>query len=373
MQIKEVMGKNGRGFEVSGDLGIDSHGKRRRARKRGFPTKTSAKEWFVAERISFKNGTGKYVKKKVSEYTIADLYEIWIPSYQNTVEESTLKHTLDSFRLYILPTWGNVQVDKIEPLELQKFVNDLQQKIIYYKKVVNYMKRIVQYGLKLDIVTTNPFLKITLPPQRKAIKKGKQFLETVEFQRFIQVLDQKYIKENQKASTLLRLIAMTGMRTEEVLALQWKHVNFSRNRIKIEQAFGRGIAGGSYLKGVKSRSSNRSISVAKDMMEKLRNWYQVTDFKSSNDFVFGFDGKPLQMLRPNKWLHDVARKYHVADGISIHKLRHTWATLALEQGASVKQVQNYLGHADSKITLDIYSGLTDKSDNESGEILSGLI
>ncbi len=78
-------------------------------------------------------------------------------------------------------------------------------------------------------------------------------------------------------------------------------------------------------------------------------------------------------MRPNKWLHDVSNKYNVAVGLSMHKLRHTWATLAIDQGASVKQVQTYLGHADVSMTLNIYSDITKRASDETGDVLSNLI
>lgn len=66
-------------------------------------------------------------------------------------------------------------------------------------------------------------------------------------------------------------------------------------------------------------------------------------------------------------------KHNVAVGLSMHKLRHTWATLALDQGATVKQVQTYLGHADVSMTLNVYSDITKKASDETSIVLSNLI
>ena len=105
----------------------------------------------------------------------------------------------------------------------------------------------------------------------------------------------------------------------------------------------------------------------------MSEWYNSTNYKDDTNFVFTNEGKTLQPLRPNKWLHDVSDKYGVAVGLSMHKLRHTWSTLAIDQGASVKQVQTYLGHADASITLNIYTDITKRASDETGNILSGLI
>jgi len=105
----------------------------------------------------------------------------------------------------------------------------------------------------------------------------------------------------------------------------------------------------------------------------LADWYNQTNFKDSHDYVFNHEGKTLQTIRPNKWLRNVSEKYGVAVGLSMHKLRHTWATLAIDQGANIKQVQTYLGHADVSMTLNIYSDVTKRASDETGSILNGLI
>ncbi len=104
----------------------------------------------------------------------------------------------------------------------------------------------------------------------------------------------------------------------------------------------------------------------------MSEWYKYTIYNRKKDYVFNSQGETLQVMRPNKWLHDVSNKYNVAVGLSMHKLRHTWATLALDQGASVKQVQTYLGHADVSMTLDVYSDITKRASDETGNILAKL-
>ncbi len=160
--------------------------------------------------------------------------------------------------------------------------------------------------------------------------------------------------------------------TEELLALQWKHVDFDNGYINIVQALGRGLNGSTYIKQPKSRTSTRTLKIDNKMLMIMSEWYKYTIYNRKKDYVFNSQGETLQVMRPNKWLHDVSNKYNVAVGLSMHKLRHTWATLALDQGASVKQVQTYLGHADVSMTLDVYSDITKRASDETGNILAKL-
>lgn len=374
MQIKQVNSKHGKVYEVVGYIGRHQDGTQARAKKRGFDSKRSAQQWFNNEVALFSNGQSKYNKKTTPNVmTVKELYDMWINTYQQSVEESTLGKTMTIFRLHVLPQWAEIKVNEIKPIDLQLYINTLQREMQMYRKVTGYFRKMLDVAVKMDMIENNPFVKVELPKERRVFDKPKQFMEASEFKEFVDVLDKKYQYVNRQAYTLLRLGAFTGMRTEEILALEWQHIDFDGGYISIEQALGRGLHGSTYLKEPKSRTSKRTLKIESSMVRALASWYDTTKYKNDDDFVFTNGGKTLQPLRPNKWLHDVSERYGVAVGLSMHKLRHTWATLAIDQGASVKQVQTYLGHADASITLNIYSGITKRASDETGSILNGLI
>lgn len=374
MQIKQVDSKQGKVFEVAGYIGRHEDGTQARAKKRGFESKRSAAQWFNNEVALFKNGQSKYNKKTTPNVmTVKELYDMWLNTYQHTVEESTLNKTMNVFNVHIIPEWGNTLVSDIKPLDLQLYVNTMQGKILHYRKITGYFRRLLNIAVRMDMIPVDPFTKVEMPKERRQINKPKQFMDVDEFRAFVEVLDSQYKHINQQAYTLIRLATFTGMRTEELLALQWQHVEFNNGYISIVQALGRGLNGSTYIKVPKSQTSRRTLKIDNKMLSVLADWYDATDYKNDTDFVFTNEGKTLQPLRPNKWLHDVSDKYNVAVGLSMHKLRHTWATLALDQGASVKQVQTYLGHGDVSMTLDVYSDITKRASDETGNVLEKLI
>lgn len=374
MQIKQVDSKQGKVFEVAGYIGRHEDGTQARAKKRGFESKRSAAQWFNNEVALFKNGQSKYNKKTTPNVmTVKELYDMWLNTYQHTVEESTLNKTMNVFNVHIIPEWGNTLVSDIKPLDLQLYVNTMQGKILHYRKITGYFRRLLNIAVRMDMIPVDPFTKVEMPKERRQINKPKQFMDVDEFRAFVEVLDSQYKHINQQAYTLLRLATFTGMRTEELLALQWQHVEFNNGYISIVQALGRGLNGSTYIKQPKSQTSRRTLKIDNKMLSVLADWYDATDYKNDTDFLFTNEGKTLQPLRPNKWLHDVSGKYNVAVGLSMHKLRHTWATLALDQGASVKQVQTYLGHGDVSMTLDVYSDITKRASDETGNVLEKLI
>lgn len=371
MKVQQVDTKNGKTWQVDGYL-ISAH-QQIRIKKRGFDSKRTAQQWFNNESVLFENGESKYNKKTTPDImTVKELYDMWLGTYQHTVEESTLNRTMNMFKVHIIPEWGDTLVTDIKPLDLQRYINTLNGKILFYRKVAGYFRRLLNIAVRMDMLDVDPFSKIELPKPRRNNNQTKKFMDVDEFKTFVNVLDSQYKYINQQAYTLLRLGAFTGMRTEELLALQWKHVDFDKGYISILQALGRGLNGSTYIKVPKSQTSRRTLKIDNKMLSVMADWYDVSNYISDDDYVFNNHGNTLQVLRPNKWLHDVSDKYNVAVGLSMHKLRHTWATLAIDQGASVKQVQTYLGHADVSMTLNVYSDITKRASDETGNILSKL-
>lgn len=78
-------------------------------------------------------------------------------------------------------------------------------------------------------------------------------MDVDEFKAFIDVLDNQYSQINRQAYTLLRLGAFTGMRTEKLLALQWRHIDFDNGYVSITQALGRGLGGAPILKNRRAK------------------------------------------------------------------------------------------------------------------------
>ncbi|WP_294976739.1 site-specific integrase [uncultured Leuconostoc sp.] len=372
MNLQQVNTAKGKFWEVNGYL--INHDQKVRVKKRGFESKRSAQQWFNNESVLFDNGESKYNKKTTPNVmTVKELYDMWLETYQHTVEESTLNRTMIVFKTHIISQWGDTLVTDITPIKLQRYLNTLQGKLLRYRKVAGYFRRLLNLAVRMDMIPIDPFTKIEMPKERRQLNKPKQFMDVDEFKSFVDVLDSQYKYINQQAYTLLRLGAFTGMRTEELLALEWQHVDFDNGYINIVQALGRGLNGSTYIKAPKSRTSRRTLKIDNKMLAVLSEWYQVTTYNKTSDYVFQNEGHTLQTIRPNKWLRGVSDKYGVAVGLSMHKLRHTWATLAIDQGANIKQVQTYLGHADVSMTLNIYSDITKRASDETGSVLSNLI
>lgn len=161
---------------------------------------------------------------------------------------------------------------------------------------------------------------------------------------------------------LFRLLAFSGMRKGEALALTWRDINFKTNEIRINKALSRGKDNKLYIKSTKTNEA-RTIKMDEKTMNILRMWKKK---QKEDNFKLGFNtSKPSQLvfsneknefIQPTKtreWILYVQEKYNLKK-VTTHGLRHTHCSLLFEAGATLKEVQDRLGHSDIKTTMNIY-------------------
>ncbi|MEI2426791.1 site-specific integrase, partial [Priestia megaterium] len=166
--------------------------------------------------------------------------------------------------------------------------------------------------------------------------------------------------------TLFHLLIYTGARKGELLALKWEDINFENGFIRLTKTLFHN-EGEFIFQTSKTKESKRTISLDTKTLSLLKKWRveQIQanlanmDTFSDNEIVFTRDeGSPMRLAYLNDKLSAVIKK-HKLHRITIHGLRHTHASLLFEAGASIKEVQERLGHSDIQMTMNIYTHVTD--------------
>ncbi|WP_162261576.1 site-specific integrase [Liquorilactobacillus mali] len=175
-----------------------------------------------------------------------------------------------------------------------------------------------------------------------------------------------------------RLLAFTGLRKSEALSLQWKDIDYVNKSVKIYRTlFFDARKHKVIVQTPKTASSEREIELDAKTISLLKSWridqrerLLTNGINSMTNEQFLFTQmKSNQLLitnRANDWLKWVYKKYPQKK-ITVHGFRHTHASLLFEAGASIKEVQNRLGHSNSKTTLDIYTHVTKKVKRDTAE------
>jgi Site-specific recombinase XerD len=304
--------------------------------------------------------------------TFQQLFDVWFENYQLSVKKSTATDSWQIYERYIKPKFGSSNIQRINVLFCQKCVNYWYKNYREARHIKNTVSQILRYGISLEIIDENPMAKVTLPRPLPKRDNSNNFYSKKELKNFFDSLndigDLRYI-------AFFRFLAYTGVRKSEALALQWKDFNFKNNTVKISKT----VYYDARLKQVivqepKTKSSNRVLDLDPKTVSIIQAWradQQKRFIKiginvmNTKQYVFTQE-KSNRLLVPNSvndWLKWIYKKYPQKK-ITVHGFRHTHASLLFEAGATIKEVQERLGHSNSKTTLDIYTHIVKEKKKE---------
>ena len=339
-------------------------GKRKYKTKGGFYTKKEAK--LAADEVEKKINNPNFLDNE--NITFGQVYERWIANYKLTVKESSFHIVELQYKSRILPILGNKKINQITTIECQDLINYWYSiPLKYYKVLFNSITRIFKYAKQLKIVTDDPTSSVIIPKDSRqfdTLEHPRNYYTRDELRKFLEYAEKH---EKYKFYVLFRLLAFSGMRKSEALALTWNDIDFDKSQITINKTL---ISTPKVeVSTPKTKNSNRIVFIDKKTLSILKEWElkQKKDLLqkgfnalSPNQLIFSNEDNryiiPTTIINP---MNRIIRGSNLPH-ITVHGLRHTYATLAAQGGMSVKQLQAQLGHSDVQTTLNIYTSITDE-------------
>jgi integrase len=220
-----------------------------------------------------------------------------------------------------------------------------------------------------DVVDRNPMDKVERPqPRKDEIKASETEAFTAEELRHILFcLDQEPLKWR----ALVRLLVDTGIRRGECCGLQWSDIDFTSGKLTIRRTLNYTKDKGVYVDTTKN-SRIRTIDLSADVLSLLKAWRADQADKCISLWVFNQDETPEDPMHPQSptgYLAKFAKRYDIPD-LHPHKLRHSFASVAITHGADVASVSEKLGHADKAVTLRMYTHADENSIKQAGDIFA---
>ncbi|MGM7635672.1 tyrosine-type recombinase/integrase [Bacillus sp. Hm123] len=361
------------------DLGLVD-GKRKKIERKavGATTKPEA-ERILRKAIAEYENTGSIFE--ASETTVHDYMKFWLEEYvMLNLKHNTQENYRGVIKNHINPVLGKFKLKSLKPDVLQKFFNDkkrdgLSRKTltVFYTVLNTAIKQAV-YPYKL--INENPMQYVKLPKEerKKTTESDLKILPMANIKKIIEFLD-----ESNTFYIPFHIGLHTGMRVSEVCGLTWDRVNLSAQTITVDRILVNKDK--EWIFGTpKTASSYRTINIGGtlvNILEKHKNRQKTNRIKYGehyilNDFVCTKESGENVTPASCKWSGRKIRKELNID-FNFHSLRHTHATMLLEQGAEIIDIQKRLGHSRSAITLDTYSHLTDKMRNKTVDIFENLM
>ncbi|MDP1421151.1 site-specific integrase [Peribacillus simplex] len=350
-------------------------GKRKQILRRGFASKQDAND----EMIRLKAEILENEFLDLTHMTYGKYMEEWLQERKSRLQASTFETHSIFYRNVIKPRLGLLKLQQIAPMQIQKFVNDLVNDTSYSGHTIHLIFRIVSSSLKkakiLKLIKDNPSIGITLPRiKRKEINVWS--LDQINF----------FISEAKKIKRLTRcyigflMSIFTGMRQGEILGIRWKDIDFESQTIFVRQTL---TQNAEIKAGAKNEASVRSIHIPSKLVDELRTHRKQileekllvgSSYRDLDLVICTKSGNPMIPRNFRKEFYNLTEKIGLPK-IRFHDLRHTHATILIQQNVNVKLISERLGHADIETTLNTYSHVLpdmQKSVSDKLDIIIGM-
>ena len=316
---------------------------------------------------------------KVGRYTVGQWMEVWFEHYAKVKVRPSSHQTYRGYiDNHIKPSIGKIPLEKLTSLELQKLYKKLleggrveriesrkQSKGLSAKTVRN-IHQIISSAMKLaqeqKLIASNPAEGCALP------RMGHQEMKTLPVEQL-----HSFLREAKDSGVfeLYYLELATGLRRGELLGLKWEDIDLERGDLRVRRQIAR-INGEVVEAPLKTKNAYRTLPLAEDTVSILLEQKKKV---AGSPWVFpSSTGGPISPDSVLHMLHRVLKRAGLPR-IRFHDLRHTFATLALQNGVDVKTVSGMLGHFSAGFTLDTYAHVTTASQRQAaktmGSVLSG--
>lgn len=312
---------------------------------------------------------GKTVTKAVPVKNYKELAELWLKSYEMTVKPQTFIATKRMIYNHLTPVFGELKLDKLSVSYIQGFINDLSKEFVHFGTVHSINKRVLQYGVSLQLIPFNPARDVILPKVVKPDNKAIKFIDYDDLKALMSYMEKL---SNKKYSyyfdyVLYSVLLATGCRFGEAIALTWSDIDFENATIDINKNYNRLV---DIVGTPKSKAGFRVISIDQKTVNLLRLYKNrqrqlFTDISSeAPEVVFATPTRKYQNTAIRQESLDRRLKEIDCPRFTFHAFRHTHASLLLNAGISYKELQYRLGHATLAMTMDIYSHLSKDKEKE---------
>lgn len=313
-----------------------------------------------------------------TKLTLRSWLESWQQDYIGDVKLSTRQKYEQMVRVHILPAMGSVKLNELTAPIVQRFYNQLAEKGLSAKTVQcihGVLHRALKQAAELEMIRSNPCDRCKTPRAKNRTEIHP--LEGEQIGAFLRAA------EGDEYADLFFVDLFTGMREGEILGLSWDGVDFEQGIITIRRQLQRGRGKGSafYYESLKNGKTRRIVP-APEVMDRLKavrikqNTARLRAGSAwSNPDNLVFTNEIGQHLH-HTTVYRHFKKYAEAIGLPdsrFHDMRHTFATLSIQEGVPLKKVSSDLGHATAAFTADVYAHVTEAMDRDAANRMQALI
>ncbi|KPL57833.1 tyrosine-type recombinase/integrase [Rossellomorea vietnamensis] len=372
------------------DVGIDPiTGKRKQKSKSGFLTQQEAEA--AANTLIYELNQGTYLEE--TDKTFSDFAKEWLPIYSESkeVKPGTIRVRLHEIGR-LLPYFAQLKLKDITRKMYQDALNDLKAQGLAdsTREGINRTGRMIfRKALELELLKKDPTEFAYVKKDKKTIEQLEEeevpnYLEKEELALFLKTAKQHGLEHDY---LVFLILAYTGIRVGELIALKWKDIDFKNHTISITKTYynPNNNTVEYQLVPPKTRKSRRKIVVDEEVIDALMEHKKTQDevigqlgkAYNNQDFIFAKMqrqyGYPIVIKNVRDRMKRLLRIADLNEDLTPHSLRHTHTSLLAEARVSLEQIMDRLGHTDDQITKNVYLHVTQEMKKEASQKFSELM
>jgi integrase len=333
----------------------DQDGKRRLKVLKDGTTKKQAKNLLRDMEDQIGKGTWLPAKKIP---TFSQVAQDWIEHKKSYLRQTSWDcyegHTRKHFK-----DFADQKITDLTTAIMEKWIRDRQEEgmhILTLRKVLVTLNQIMKYAVRHRYVDYNPLTNAERPRRRGRVEDAEEK---------IRVLSRKQIRgllantEHRMFRVMFRLAIFSGVRQGELIGLKWSDIDWKNSQIFVQRTYTKG-----QFFATKTKKSRRKIDIGPEMVREIKKW-RLACPSNKLDLLFPNDaGEPVNYSNMMQRHYFPALAATCAPLIRFHDLRHTYASIQLDRGMSVKYVQSQLGHSSPTVTWNVYAHRMKKVNQE---------
>ena len=315
---------------------------------------------------------------RTDEYTVATWLRNWYELYaQPNIRTATADRYKLMIETYTIPRIGKIKLKKLTSRDLQKLYKDLMEhgrvnrrsghgdpglSSTTVRSVHLMLHSAFERAVKERLIPRNPTDDCIAPKVRKVEMKT---LRPEHLKSYLDAADARGVLP------MFYLELVSGLRKGELVALLWDDLDIQNRTISVSKQYIKNPSGKLTLSRPKTETSVRRVSIPQEAVDLL---IQEHEKHPENPYMFPSSATG-EMYYPDSVvkLHEKILKDAGLEHIRFHDLRHTFATLALQNGVDIKTVSSMLGHYDAGFTLRTYTHATRQMQDQAAETMGSFM
>ena len=379
--------KRGNSYRIEIGLGTDSNGNRIRQYVNYTPdpslTPKQARQAAYNYGLEVENKLKRGGSVKYDSITFNQFAEMYFTEHApSALKEYTVKQYKDIYERRLRPFFGNMRLKNITAFDIRQWLTRMARsdksgtlkensKGVYFRT----LSSMLGVAFRWDLIDENPCRRVRTPRSKQSTVKA---LQLSDFDKLFSKIDSY---PDPRAVLMIYLLSSTGIREGEAAGLKWQDVDYENKIIRIEREAVYIPKIGLRITSPKSATSTREVCIPDILCDKLRAYKGIQDkdiadrrdmYNDEGYIITQFNGAPVHASTIREWTKKVFDFCEVPY-VTVHGLRHTYASLLISHGTDPRTAASQLGHSSPSITMNVYANPQFNAKRKAGDLIGNIM